>query len=66
MKMSKKMLVKVVVVFAVLSVVGVGLVAIPLEYATGTAAAALPILGGAIFAASLAFFMVEMFQLNQA
>jgi hypothetical protein len=66
MKMSKKMQVKIVVIFAVLSAVGVGMVAIPLEYATGTAATALPIMGGAIFAASLAFFLVEMFQFNQA
>ena len=64
--MSKKMLVKVVVVFAVLSAVGAGMVAIPLEYTVGTAAVAIPIIGGAIFSASLAFFLVEMFQLNQA
>ena len=64
--MKKEMMVKVVVVFAVLSAVGMGLVALPLEYADGTAALALPIVGGAIFAAALAFFLVEMFQLNQA
>ena len=62
--MSKKMLVKVVVIFAVLSAVGVGMVAIPLEYATESAAAAIPIMGVAIFAASLAFFLVEMLQFN--
>ena len=64
--MKKEMMRKVVVVFAVLSAVGMGLVALPLEYADGTAALVLPIVGGAIFAAALAFFLVEMFQLNQA
>ena len=64
--MKKEMMGKVVVVFAVLSAVGMGLVALPLEYADGTAALVLPIVGGAIFAAALAFFLVEMFQFNQA
>ena len=47
--MKKEMMRKVVVVFAVLSAVGMGLVALPLEYADGTAALALPIVGGGDF-----------------
>jgi hypothetical protein len=63
--MNKKLMVEAVVVFGVLTVAGVSLVAVPLEYASGAAAVALPILGGAIFAGTLAFFLVEMFQLSR-
>ncbi len=64
--MKKQMMVKVVVVFAVLTAVGVGMVVIPLNYAAGSMALALPIVGGGIFTAALAFFLVEMFRLEAA
>jgi hypothetical protein len=63
--MKKQMMVKAGVVFGVLTVAGVSLVAIPLVSASGIVSTALPILGGSIFAAALAFFMVEMFQFSQ-
>jgi hypothetical protein len=65
-EMKKQMIVKVVVVFAVLTATGIGLVVFPLKYAAGSMALALPIVGGGIFSATLAFFLVEMFRLNEA
>jgi hypothetical protein len=64
--MKKKMMVKVVVVFAVLAATGIGLVVFPVKYAAGSMALALPIVGGGIFAAALAFFLVEIFRLEAA
>jgi hypothetical protein len=64
--MKKQMMVKVVVVFAVLAATGIGLVVFPLKYADGSMALALPIVGGGVFAAALAFFLVEMFRFEEA
>jgi hypothetical protein len=65
-EMKKQMVVKVVVVFAVLVAAGIGLVVLPLKYAGGSMAFTLPIVGSGIFTAALAFFLVEMFRLNEA
>ena len=64
--MNKRNLVRAVVIFTALVVVGVGLVVVGQTSAISSIQGTLPLLGSAIFASGLTFFLIEMTRSSNA
>ena len=62
--MNKKNLVRTVVIFAALAAVGVGMVVLGPTSAVSSVQRVFPLLGSAIFASGLTFFLIEMTRLS--
>jgi hypothetical protein len=64
-EMNKKHLIASVVMFIVLTVTGISLIVYGPSSTQANAQQVLPMVGAAIFGGGLAFFLVEMFNLDQ-